>query len=122
MYLVTALLMTLAMSVTEGKICGGSICAPDIEVDCKAKDMPCANLYFYNETDDVVHIHQGTSDTMDPDFPRGVKGVVKVQTVGEYGCYTIHKKKNRKDNGYCLTGNDKIAIGPGTDYEWTVVR
>lgn len=121
MYLVTVLLMALAPTVTVGKDCGGVICAPKIDVDCKAKNMPCANLYFYNETGGVIHIHQGTNDTIGPDL-KGVKGVAKVQTVGEYGCYSIYKKKNRRGSPYCWSKNDRMAIGPGTEYEYTIVR
>jgi len=124
MYLVTALLMALATSVTVGEECGGSICVPEIEVGCKTENKPCANLYFYNETGGVIHIHQGTSDTKGPNFPTGIKGVAEVQTVGEYGCYVIYKKKNQRSSSYCWEGNDRMAIGPdsGTDYEYTIVR
>jgi len=123
MYLVTVLLMALATTVTVGEECGGSICVPMIDPNCKAENMPCANLYFYNETGGVVHIHQGTSDAIGPDL-KGVKGVAKVQTVGEYGCYIIYKKKKHNGNSFCWKGNDRMAIGPdsGTDYEYTIVR
>jgi len=122
MYLLTILLIMLATLVTLGSS-GGVIETPPIDPDCKAKAKPCANLYFYDENDVVLLIHQGTNATMGPDFPRGIKGVSKVQTVGEYGCYTIFKQKNHGKRGtFCWEGNDKNTIGPGTDYEWTVVR
>jgi len=121
MYLATVLLMALATSVTVGEECGGALCVPKIDPNCKAENMPCANLYFYNETGGVIHIHQGTNDTIGPDL-KGVKGVAKVQTVGEYGCYSIYKKKNRRGSPYCWSKNDKMAIGPGTEYEYTIVR
>lgn len=132
MHLVTApLLITLTMSVTAERQCGGSFCVPDIVVDtCKEEGKPCANLYFLDENGEELFIHQGTNDTIVPEkFPYGVKGVAKVQTVGTYGCYIIYKQTTakRKEKGtkgkYCWSGNDKMTIGKSNpDYPWTVIR
>jgi len=113
--------MTLATFVTvgSGQVLDGG---PPIDPDCQAKGTPCANLYLYDENDVVVHIIQGTNDTMGT--RRGVKGIYKVQTVGEYGSYTIYIRKNHGGSGsFCWEGNDKISIGPGsgTDYEYTKI-
>ena len=121
MYLVTALLMALATSVTVGEDCGGAICVPKIEVDCEAKDMPCANLYMYDENDKELFIHQGTSNSTNG--TKGVKGVREVQVVGEYGCYIIYQRKNFKASNLCLTTMDKVTIGTSdAEYEKSVIK
>jgi len=94
---------------------------PAIEVDCKAKDMPCANLYFYDENNKELFIHQGTSSSING--TKGVKGVREVQVVGEYGCYIIFKKKNFKSSCLALTTMDKVTIGTSdSEYDKSVVR
>jgi hypothetical protein len=122
MYLVTAvLLVTLATSVTVGEDCGGALCAPDIEVDCKAESKPCANLYFYDENDKELYIHQGTNTSINGS--KGVKGVSKVENVGEHGCYIIFKGKDYKSLNLCLQNMDKVTIGTqDSEYEKSVVR
>jgi len=122
MYLGTILLMALATSETVwAEECGGALCVPAIEVDCKAKDMPCANLYFYDENNKELFIHQGTSGSING--TKGVKGVSKVQIVGEYGCYIIYKKKNFGSSCLSLTTMEKVTIGTSdAQYEKSVVR
>ena len=122
MYFVTIILMALATSETVwAEECGGALCVPAIEVDCKAKDMPCANLYFYDENDKELFIHQGTSNSING--TKGVKGVSKVQIVGEYGCYIIYQKKNFKASNLCLTTTDKVTIGTlDAQYEKSVIK
>ena len=96
MYFVTILLTAVATSKTVvGEECGGVLCVPAIEVGCEAKDMSCANLYFYDENDKELFIHQGTSGSING--TKGVKGVSKVQIVGEHGCYIIYKKNRYTD-------------------------
>jgi hypothetical protein len=112
----TVLLVTLATSVTVGR--GEVIEATPIDPDCKAP-ATCANLYFYDERDVLLHIAHGTN----PDINgiKGIKGVSKVQTVGEHGCYTIYKGKNYGSSDLCWK-HKEMLITKEAGYEKTVVR
>jgi len=89
-----------------------------IDPDCKAPDT-CANLYFYDEKDVLLHIAHGTNP--DINGVKGIKGVAKVQTVGEYGCYTIYQKKNFRSTDLCWN-HKEMLITKEAGFEKTVVR
>jgi cbb3-type cytochrome oxidase subunit 3 len=112
----TVLLVTLATSVTVGR--GQVLEATPIDPDCKAPDV-CSNLYFYDETDVLLHIAHGTNT--DINGVTGIKKVAKVQTVGEHGCYTIYTKKNYRSSNLCWKHKDML-ITKEAGYEKTVVR
>ena len=112
----TVLLITLATSVTVGR--GEVIEATPIDPDCKAPQT-CANLYFYDETDVLLHIAHGTN----PDINgiKGIKGVAKVQTIGEHGCYTIYQKKDFRSSDLCWEHKEMLTTKEA-GYEKSVVR
>jgi len=112
----TVLLITLATSVTVGR--GEVIEATPIDPDCKAPQT-CANLYFYDETDVLLHIEHGTN----PDINgiKGIKGVAKVQTIGEHGCYTIYQKKDFRSADLCWEHKEMLTTKEA-GYEKSVVR
>ena len=112
----TVLLVTLATSVTVGR--GQVLEATPIDPDCKAPDV-CSNLYFYDETDVLLHIAHGTNP--DINGVKGIKKVAKVQTVGEHGCYTIYTKKNYGSSNFCWK-HKEMLITKEAGYEKTVVR
>lgn len=112
----TILLVTLATSVTVGR--GQVLTATSIDPDCKAPDT-CANLYFYDEKDVLLHIAHGTNP--DINGVKGIKGVAKVQTVGEHGCYTIYVKKNFRSTDLCWE-HKEMLITKEAGFEKTVVR
>ena len=113
----TVFLIALATSVSVGR--GEVIEGYPIDPDCKPP-ATCANLYFYNENDVLLHIAHGTNSDMGAKWPRGVKGVSKVQTVGEYGCYTIYKRKNFRSSDLCWE-HKEMLITKEAGYEKTVV-
>jgi len=121
MYPVRVLLITLATFVRVGS---GEVFDPQAIDPYCTSNTSCATLYFYDENNVELHKLQGTFDAMTPKFPRikGIKGVSKVQIAGEYGCYIIYNKPKHRGGKFCWAKNDKIPIGPGTDYEWTVVK
>ena len=112
----TVLLITLATSVKVGR--GQVFEATSIDPDCKAPQT-CANLYFYDERDVLLHIAHGTNP--DLNGVKGIKGVAKLQTVGEHGCYTIYKGKNFRSSNLCWEHKDMLTTKEA-GYEKTVVR
>ena len=76
----------------------------------------CAELYFYDKNDVLLHRTRGTNAWMK------VRGVSKVRTVGEFGCYTIFKKTNfRGFSNLCLNFMDKLNLGEA-GYPYSIVR
>ena len=92
----------------------------EINRNCNAdRNEVCANLYFYDENDVLLHVVQGTdARIMDG---KGVKGVAKVQTVGDHGCYTIFKRTNFRSTNLCWNHTDRLNIMEA-GYGYSVVR
>ena len=93
-----------------------SIEVPDIDPNCHGV---CANLYFYDENDVLLHVVQGTDARIKGG--KGVKRVAKVKTVGEYGCYTIFKKTDFRSTYLCWNHMDRLNIREA-GYGYSVVR
>ena len=94
---------------------------PEINRNCNAdRNEVCANLYFYDENDVLLHVVQGT-DARIKRGEGGVKRVAKVQTMGDYGCYTIFKKTNFRSTNLCLNHTDRLNIREA-GYGYSVVR
>ena len=76
-------------------------------------------MYFYDETDVLLHIAHGTN----PDINgiKGIKGVAKVQTIGEHGCYTIYQKKDFRSSDLCWEHKEMLTTKEA-GYEKSVVR
>ena len=115
MYLLAVLVLEAFATLVRGQV----IVAPEISVACKAgkraNGQVCANLAFYDENDKVLHYEQGTNVSL------GIKGVAKVRVVGDYGCYTIYKRKNHRSSSLCWTHMNKVNLNEA-GYEYSVVR
>ena len=112
MYLLAVLVVATFATLVRGEV----VDPPEIPVSCKtSKGQVCANLAFYDENDNVLHYEQGTNASL------GIKGVAKVRVVGDYGCYTIYKRKNHRSSSLCWIHMDKLDIKEA-GYEYSVVR
>ena len=112
MYLLTVLVVATFATLVRGQV----IVSLEIPVKCDtSKGQVCANLAFYDENDKVLHYEQGTNASL------GIKGVAKVRVVGDYGCYTIYKRKNHRSSSLCWTHMNKLDINEA-GYEYSVVR
>ena len=112
MYLLAVLVVATFATLVRGEV----VDPPEIPVSCKtSKGQVCANLVFYDEKDKVLHYEQGTNASL------GIKGVAKVRVVGDYGCYTIYKRKNHRSSSLCWIHMDKLDIKEA-GYEYSVVR
>ena len=97
-----------------------TIDVPEINRNCDAdRDEVCANLYFYDENDVLLHTAHGTNARIKGG--RGVKGVAKVQTVGHHGCYTIFKGRDFRSTNLCWNHTDRLNIMEA-GYGYSVVR
>ena len=95
---------------------------PEINRNCNAdRNEVCANLYFYDENDVLLHVVQGT-DARIKRGEGGVKRVAKVQTMGDYGCYTIFKKTNFRSTNLCLNQPMGLLNIREAGYPYSVVR
>ena len=92
---------------------GDVIEGPRIDPHCR--DGACAALHLYDENDVLLCTARGSNPQM------RVRGVVKVQTVGDYGCYTIFKRNNYTSTSLCWNHTDRLNIMEA-DYPYSTVR
>ena len=90
--------------------------AREIDPYCRhGRDGACAALHLYDENDVLLCTARGSNPQM------RVRGVVKVQTVGDYGCYTIFKRNDYKSTSLCWNHTDRLNIMEA-DYPYSIVR
>ena len=115
MLLMIAISLLTLQSQVRCKV--SSIEVPPIDQYCHGV---CADLYFYDENDVLLHVVQGT-DARIKHGEGGVKRVAKVQTVGEDGCYTIFETTNFRSTNLCWNHTDRLNIMEA-GYGHSVVR
>ena len=110
MHLLSAVLFLLNIAYHD--TCSSTSGAREIDQYCQGV---CATLHLYDENDVLLCTARGSNPRM------RVRGVVKVQTVGDYGCYTIFKKNNYKSTSLCWNHTDRLNIMEA-DYPYSIVR
>ena len=85
------------------------------EIDPYCRDGACATLHLFDENDVLLCTARGSNPRI------RVRGVAKVQTVGDHGCYTIFKRNNYNRNSLCWNHTDRLNIMEA-DYPYSIVR
>ena len=85
------------------------------EIDPHRCDGACATLHLFDENDVLLCTSRGSNPRM------RVTGVAKVQTVGDYGCYTIFKRNDYKSTSLCWNHTDRLNIMEA-GYPYSIVR
>ena len=91
---------------------------PSMVNPCESSGI-CSELHLLDSHDITLRIVQGTKEriTLGP-----LENVVKVQTMGSGGCYTIFEEENFKSEHFCWTGNEKLDLMDSVYNTVTVVR
>ena len=98
------------------KMKSGVIGAPEIDIYCRhGRDGACATLHLFDQNDVLLCTARGSNPRI------RVRGVAKVQTVGDHGCYTIFKRNNYNRNSLCWNHTDRLNIMEA-DYPYSTVR